>query len=152
MGTSVTTEEVLAECRKYNRKLMDVMGCLKLADSDLVWRVAPGPNAREEIDWVLSCQVNGLVNPILCFRLTQMPNCTVFCISCWSKVNALFQGRGIGTMSQDLKLAVAKLLGFRCLVCTCDIGNEPQMRLLEKAGWKLQTQIDRSAMWSKDIR
>jgi len=70
------------------------------------------------------------------FSLSQMPGCCGLCVSHDAYVISSLRGRGIGTALNELRIYLARNMGYTCLLCTDVDSNEPQKKILSKNGWK----------------
>ena len=75
-------------------------------------------------------------NLISTFRLLQMVGCCGICISTGTYVNPEFRGKGINIILNNFRIDIAKHLGYGLLMCTDLKSNVPQMKTLDKNGWK----------------
>lgn len=73
--------------------------------------------------------------PIGHFSLSEMPGCCGIMISHNTQIYKDFQGKGIASIFQELKFALAKELGFSLLLCTVREDNEIEKHILQKFGW-----------------
>ena len=75
--------------------------------------------------------------PIASFTLKQMIGCCGILVSTNTYVDKKYQGQGIAHEFMELKIAIAKELGYSMMMSTVDIGNNPaEVHILEKFGWK----------------
>lgn len=70
------------------------------------------------------------------FKLLQMTGCCGICISTGVYVHPDFRGKGINTLLNNFRINIAKHLGYGLLMCTDLKSNTPQMKTLDKNGWK----------------
>ena len=70
------------------------------------------------------------------FELAQMLGCCGICISTGTYVHPEFRGKGINSLLNNFRIAIAKDLGYGLLMCTDLKSNIPQMKTLDKNGWK----------------
>jgi len=70
------------------------------------------------------------------FKLIQMPGCCGICISTGTYVNPDFRGKGVNSLLNNFRIDIAKDLGYGLLMCTDLKSNTPQMKTLDKNGWK----------------
>ena len=75
-------------------------------------------------------------NLISTFRLLQMVGCCGICISTGTYVNPEFRGKGVNSLLNNFRIDIAKHLGYGLLMCTDLKSNTPQMKTLDKNGWK----------------
>ena len=76
------------------------------------------------------------VGKIASFKLVPMPNCCGICVSTQANVHKDYQGKGIGTLLNSIRIDIARYLGYGCLMCTDVERNESQRRILSRNGWK----------------
>ena len=70
------------------------------------------------------------------FILGHLPSCGGVLLSTDSWVNQEFQGKGVGSLMQEMKMWIANRLETSMLLATVIIGNEAEEALLGKHGWK----------------
>lgn len=70
------------------------------------------------------------------FKLIQMSGCCGICISTGTYVNPEFRGKGVNIILNNFRIDIAKHLGYGLLMCTDLKSNTPQMKTLDKNGWK----------------
>jgi len=70
------------------------------------------------------------------FKLIQMSGCCGICISTETYVNPDFRGKGVNVLLNNFRIDIAKHLGYGLLLCTDLKSNTPQMKTLDKNGWK----------------
>ena len=75
-------------------------------------------------------------NLISTFRLLQMVGCCGICISTGTYVDPDFRGKGVNIILNNFRIDIAKHLGYGLLMCTDLKSNTPQMKTLDKNGWK----------------
>ena len=75
-------------------------------------------------------------NLISTFRLLQMSGCCGICISTGTYVHPDFRGKGVNIILNNFRIDIAKHLGYGLLMCTDLKSNTPQMKTLDKNGWK----------------
>lgn len=69
------------------------------------------------------------------FNLVPFPGCCAFMISTGVYVTSPFQRKGVNTLTNKLRQAIAKHYDYTTLICTDVITNEPERRTLAKEGW-----------------
>lgn len=73
---------------------------------------------------------------IASWELYKLPHCCAILVSCRAHVKEEFRGKRVGTILNNLRQDIGKLLGYSTLMCT-DIGqNVHQRQLLATNGWK----------------
>ena len=70
------------------------------------------------------------------FKLIQMSGCCGICISTGTYVNPEFRGKGVNIILNNFRIDIATYLGYGLLMCTDLKSNTPQMKTLDKNGWK----------------
>ena len=70
------------------------------------------------------------------FKLIQIPGCCGICISTGTYVNPDFRGKGVNIILNNFRIDIATYLGYGLLMCTDLKSNIPQMKTLDKNGWK----------------
>ncbi len=75
-------------------------------------------------------------NLISTFRLLQMVGCCGICICTGTYVSPDFRGKGVNSLLNNFRIDIAKDLGYGLLMCTDLKSNTPQMKTLDKNGWK----------------
>jgi len=70
------------------------------------------------------------------FSLEKMPSCDRILLSTHSWVSRKYQKIGLGTLLNQMRIDIAKRLGYKILMCTNREDNIAQRRILSKNGWK----------------
>lgn len=70
------------------------------------------------------------------FTLRQMPGCCVIGVSTGAQVHTKYRGKGVGTICNKMRMAIAKHQKYSALICTDVLTNEHQRKILAKNGWK----------------
>ena len=70
------------------------------------------------------------------FELAQMLGCCGICISTGTYVHPEFRGKGVNSLLNNFRINIARHLGYGLLMCTDLKSNIPQMKTLDKNGWK----------------
>lgn len=78
----------------------------------------------------------GKKTPVASFELHPMINCCGMCISTQARVEQQYQGKGLGTILNSLRVDIARHLGYGCLLCTDIESNVYQRKILARNGWK----------------
>jgi hypothetical protein len=85
----------------------------------------------------LQIQVVNLENELISqFTLLQMVGCCGICISTGTYVNIKFRDKGVNSLLNNFRIDIAKHLEYGLLMCTDLKSNTPQMKTLDKNGWK----------------
>lgn len=79
-------------------------------------------------------KVNGIT--VSTWRLYEMQHCCAFMISCNVNVNPTFRNKKIGTILNQLRQDIGRLLGYTAILCTDIETNVHQRKLLKTNGWK----------------
>ena len=61
------------------------------------------------------------------------------------------RGDGIGSKQHEERLQWLKENGFEAVLCTVNIGNKPQLKILKKNGWEKIADFQYSSMWVKKL-
>jgi len=75
-------------------------------------------------------------NVIARFRLYPMINCCGICVSTEAMVQEGYRGRGLGTLLNNLRIDIARYLGYGLLMCTDVVTNTYQRKVLAHNGWR----------------
>lgn len=70
------------------------------------------------------------------FELYKMPHCCAILVSCKAFVSEKFRNKRIGTILNQLRQDIGRLLGYSLLMCTDIEKNIYQRQLLNTNGWK----------------
>ena len=70
------------------------------------------------------------------WKLYQMPHCCAFMVSCNVKVAVKFRNKRIGTVLNQLRQDIGRLLNYSSVICTDIEQNTHQRQLLKTNGWK----------------
>lgn len=68
--------------------------------------------------------------------VTDMPGCPQVQIIHGSTVPVTERGKGVGSIAHTARLKFLKKQGNNYVLCTVEAGNEPQLRIIRKNGWK----------------
>lgn len=71
------------------------------------------------------------------YELNPFPGCNQLVVSNHSWLSPKHRGKGLGTKIHIQRLAQIRILGYDYALCTVRADNAPQVRILEKCGWKL---------------
>lgn len=75
------------------------------------------------------------------FYLTQLPGCCGVCVSHTAFIQPDHRKKGLGTILNALRVALAKASGYGMIICTTAEGNIPQEKILMKNGWSTVAQF-----------
>lgn len=70
------------------------------------------------------------------YELNPFPGCNQIVVSNHSWIPPEKRGKGFGDQIHKERLAHIKLLGYDYAICTVKSDNIPQIRILEKNGWR----------------
>jgi hypothetical protein len=70
------------------------------------------------------------------FKLYRMPHCCGIVVSCNANVRETYRHKRVGTVLNNLRQDIARMLGYTVMLCTDIAQNEHQRRLLKTNGWK----------------
>jgi hypothetical protein len=94
-------------------------------------------NAWCEGSFVVRCErTNIKPTNISTFKLYRMPHCCGIIVSCNAFVAEQYRHRRVGTVLNNLRQDIARMLGYTIMLCTDIAQNEHQRRLLKTNGWK----------------
>ena len=71
------------------------------------------------------------------YELNPFPGCNQIVVSNHSWIPPEKRGKGFGDKVHKDRLHMINLLGYDYAICTVKMDNIPQIRILEKNGWKL---------------
>ena len=92
---------------------------------------------QEESNWELGdYQVCFGSSIISTFKLYQLPHCCAYMVSCNVSVRELYRNMRIGTILNQLRQDIGRLLGYSSIICTDIEQNVNQRKLLKTNGWK----------------
>lgn len=75
------------------------------------------------------------------FSIAQFPNCRHACLFLGVVVNENYREKGLGKTFHQLRLRIARELGYQRAYCTVASGNRAQVRIMEKYEWKCLTNM-----------
>jgi hypothetical protein len=145
------TKEVLD---KYCKIIGGILKCNPEIIKFEVWDTSTSPFAWREIGelneekqelyhWSLGKyrviqQVNNVPGFLIIstFEIYQLPHCCAFMVSCAATVFEGFRNKRIGTVLNQLRQDMGRLLGYSAILCTDIEKNENQRKLLATNGWK----------------
>lgn len=94
-------------------------------------------NYEKDNNWSLGTYVVKIKNTeISRWKLYEMPHCCAFMISCNVTVNPDFRNKRIGTILNQLRQDIGRILNYSSVICTDIEKNTNQRKLLETNGWK----------------
>lgn len=138
------TSEILDKYRKI------ISSILKCESSDIKFYIG---NSKEEVgtidfdknevskNWELGIykviqQIGNVQKVISTWNLYQLQHCCAFMVSCNVKVEESYRGKRIGTILNQLRQDIGRLLGYSSILCTDIEQNVNQRKLLKTNGWK----------------
>lgn len=92
---------------------------------------------KKSNEWSLGdykIMVNGEL--ISSFKLYEMPHCCAIMVSCKAFVNPYFRNKRVGTILNNLRQDIGRLLNYSTILCTDVEKNTHQRQLLKTNGWK----------------
>lgn len=81
-------------------------------------------------------RLNDLSGSIAGWNIKELPGCPGVAVFCEAWVAPRCAKKGLGTLLHEFRLTVAKRAGFSLALCTVDMSNAPQMRILHKFRWE----------------
>lgn len=111
----------------------------KLLDTNMLTLIETNTKAQYDYDYKLpigkwSLTVKGVA--VASFELYPMINCCGICVSTRAWVNELHRGKGIGKQLNLLRMDIARNNGYSLLLCTDQVGNDYQRKILSANGWR----------------
>lgn len=73
---------------------------------------------------------------IASWKLYQLQHCCAYAVSCNAFVHNEYRNKGVGTLMNNLRQDICRILGYSALLCTDIDKNENQRKLLKTNGWK----------------
>jgi hypothetical protein len=70
------------------------------------------------------------------FMIEQLRGCCGVCVSTGAHVRAEYTRQGIGTMLNEMRLGMAKRLGYGVMLCTTVMDNIGEGKILATNGWR----------------
>ena len=70
------------------------------------------------------------------WKLYQLPHCCAYIVSCSVNVREDYRSKRIGTILNQLRQDIGRLLGYSAIICTDIEQNTNQRKLLKTNGWK----------------
>jgi len=70
------------------------------------------------------------------WELVQMKNCCGICVSTAAQVRPAYRNKGIGLVLNQIRIDLARSMGYSLVFCTDVVSNEPQQKILKANGWK----------------
>lgn len=74
--------------------------------------------------------------PISWFSLSELPGCCGILVSHNAHVCQEYRGRGVGTLLNELRIHMAHKFRYSILLCTTDIYNKAENKVLDRNKWK----------------
>lgn len=68
-------------------------------------------------------------------EIDSLPGCSQVAVF-HSVFNPTERQKGRGRLAHDARIDQARFLGYNAAMCTVNMDNEAQLKILEKAGWK----------------
>lgn len=80
------------------------------------------------------------------WELVQMKNCCGICVSTAAYVEPEFRNKGLGLVLNQIRIDMARAMGYSLLFCTDVVANEPQQKILNANGWqRIHTFLNRGS-------
>lgn len=119
---------------KYREQINKILGLNQ-------WELT---ETRTKMDWSQKLdtgmyqlvQTFGKKEKIASFELYPMIHCCGICVSTQASVAPQYQGRGLGTLLNSLRIDIARFAGYGLLLCTDIESNTYQRKILARNGWK----------------
>lgn len=89
--------------------------------------------------------INGVIGEI-----TSLPGCSQIAVSHSVFVPVKSRGTGLGKAAHSKRLKVIKDLGYDVAICTVDLSNIAQVKILQANGWKCAFMFN-SSKTSNDV-
>lgn len=70
------------------------------------------------------------------FSLVCLPGCCGILVSTNAYVAAKYRQKGIGRILNEMRISIAYLWGYSCLLCTDIVNNHVQQKILNKNNWQ----------------
>lgn len=70
------------------------------------------------------------------FELYKLPHCCAILVSCKAWVNEQYRGKRVGTLLNNFRQDIGRLLGYSTLMCTDIESNIHQRQLLKTNNWR----------------
>lgn len=96
----------------------------------------PSPYYGDKPDLPYNWNVHVGPNWVAGFSLSPLPGCCGVVISHGAGVDPRYQGKGVGTLMNAMRVDIARLYGYGTMLCTDLVTNTPQRRILARNGWK----------------
>lgn len=74
---------------------------------------------------------------IASWELYQMKNCCGICVSTAAMVHHAYRKQGLGLILNQIRMDLARIMGYSLLLCTDVVKNTPQQKILSANKWKL---------------
>ena len=81
-------------------------------------------------------QIGDVQKEISSWKLYQLQHCCAFMVSCNVKVEESYRSKRIGTILNQLRQDIGRLLNYSSIICTDIEQNINQRKLLKTNGWK----------------
>lgn len=73
------------------------------------------------------------------YELSDLPGCSQIAVSHSMFMRPEHRNKGHGAEELAAREQMAKTLGYDCILATVDATNEPELKLLRRAGWHILT-------------
>jgi GNAT superfamily N-acetyltransferase len=85
---------------------------------------------------IMDGKTGHIKNEVASWELVQMKNCCGICVSTAAQVMPAFRKQGIGLVLNQIRIDLARAMGYSLLFCTDVIKNEAQQKILTANGWR----------------
>lgn len=79
------------------------------------------------------------------YSIVELPGCAQIAVSVHSFVYPQRRGKGNGKLEHARRLKVIKRLGYDVVLCTVNLGNSREVKILNGAGWTMLTSFKSSS-------
>lgn len=132
---------------KYRKILAGLIDCnpqdIKFYESSSNEEIGTFDYDKDEVtqDWKLGSykviqQIEEKQVTISTWNLYQLQHCCAFMVSCNVKVDVNYRNKRVGTVLNQLRQDIGRLLGYSAILCTDIEQNTNQRKLLKTNGWK----------------
>lgn len=129
MGCYLTDLDVAEVFARFRGQLADALEL----DENLLYIVQNSDSRSASFEILIDY---GKKRPLISiFDLIMMPGCCGIIISTGAFVYPPYRGKGVGTILNHFRKAIAAAMGFGVMLCTDVLQNEAQQKILEKNGW-----------------
>jgi|SRR5579871_1207961 len=127
-----STDQLERFMKTYDRKIKRLLELP--TGTKLSWEYSAQGGRTGEGLWTLRCYAH-THEPIAQFTIQQMLGCCGVCISTAARVYAPYTKRGLGTLLNEMRLGMAKRLGYGVMMCTDVSTSLGTKKILAANGW-----------------